>query len=790
MNCNTAQLSEDLESTVDKLGKGNVTPAKQKTQKRKGKPRGFLSDTDTESDEGTSKKKPVILKKADKEKHRSSRSETLSQAPNSSSNSTDPKIAANPVSTDVINSNAESSILKESSDSPKAEAPKRLKEVDSNEDISTAKKARRGDKEDESLVCQENLEPGSPIQSCSSQITSGGIGDTSQDSGDKQQTVEMPFASVVSSASDPPTNNKPSASLTLDQTSHAVPNASTEAPTLSPIAHAASTPAPTLSPIAPAVSTPAPTLSSACPAGPNTSTPTHKSCEIVTESDSDGNTTKRKPVTPRRKAAQAAAAATRAEAEKLKTPKRLKEVDSDEETPTAKKAKKGGKEKEDESLVCQETVPLGSPVQSCSGQISSGGNRDKSQDSSDNQQTVDMPFTSVASSASEQPTNNKPSAALKRTQSLQAITESSDSVEGPMTRSHSIPSKSKVNLNNNKISKDIATKLVSIQITSASVINSYSSKVLGPDLIDRQHDSSMPREVEAAPSEAESNEAATIESGTAVPVATERESSAEVVRQPWFEPIKANVPYGQATVYVQNPEEASDCECQAAKPCNEESSCINRRLQVECHPARCKFEDDCGNMRFQKRQYAAVKSFKTSDDRGWGLMSTETIKEGAFVIEYVGEVITMDEFRNRMANKKEAKEENYYFMQINNNRMIDAEAKGNLSRFINNSHDPNLQARKWEVNGDTRIGLFATKEITPGTELTFDYGFENENEVEQDCLCGALMCSGRIGVRKQTKEKNRKVKSSVKHYVKQTKPSNKFNVTPTITRNSLRRKKK
>jgi len=47
-------------------------------------------------------------------------------------------------------------------------------------------------------------------------------------------------------------------------------------------------------------------------------------------------------------------------------------------------------------------------------------------------------------------------------------------------------------------------------------------------------------------------------------------------------------------------------------------------------------------------------------------------------------------------------------------RIIDAGPKGNLSRFMNNSCEPNCETQKWTVNGDLRIGLFATKNIPAG----------------------------------------------------------------------------
>ena len=95
------------------------------------------------------------------------------------------------------------------------------------------------------------------------------------------------------------------------------------------------------------------------------------------------------------------------------------------------------------------------------------------------------------------------------------------------------------------------------------------------------------------------------------------------------------------------------------------------------------------------------------------------IKKGSFCIEYVGELITMEEYRNRMKKNQECKEENYYYLTIDNNRMIDAGPKGNVARFMNHSCDPNCITQKWSVGGDTRVGLFAIK-VTVKSSMVFN----------------------------------------------------------------------
>ena len=105
----------------------------------------------------------------------------------------------------------------------------------------------------------------------------------------------------------------------------------------------------------------------------------------------------------------------------------------------------------------------------------------------------------------------------------------------------------------------------------------------------------------------------------------------------------------------------------------------------------------------------------------------------------------MTEFHSRIERSRQKKEEhNYYYMTMDASRMIDAGPKGNIARFMNHSCDPNCETQKWTVNGDTKVGLFALKEIPSGTELTFNYQFEVMGDVKQICLCGAKNCSGFI----------------------------------------------
>lgn len=56
-------------------------------------------------------------------------------------------------------------------------------------------------------------------------------------------------------------------------------------------------------------------------------------------------------------------------------------------------------------------------------------------------------------------------------------------------------------------------------------------------------------------------------------------------------------------------------------------------MLMECRPEVCRAKDRCGNMKFQKRQYARVKTIKTKD-RGWGLITCEFIKKVSTYLIY------------------------------------------------------------------------------------------------------------------------------------------------------------
>ena len=76
----------------------------------------------------------------------------------------------------------------------------------------------------------------------------------------------------------------------------------------------------------------------------------------------------------------------------------------------------------------------------------------------------------------------------------------------------------------------------------------------------------------------------------------------------------------------------------------------------------------CQNQACTKRPYSQVESFRTLA-RGWGLRSVFDIKKGAFVNEYVGEVIDEEECRARIRHAQENDICNFYMLTLDKVRL-------------------------------------------------------------------------------------------------------------------------
>ena len=82
----------------------------------------------------------------------------------------------------------------------------------------------------------------------------------------------------------------------------------------------------------------------------------------------------------------------------------------------------------------------------------------------------------------------------------------------------------------------------------------------------------------------------------------------------------------------------------------------------------------------------------------------DDVKVDDLIIEYVGEVIPENEMLTRLETheKLHPNNPNFYIMELMNGWYIDARERGNMSRFINHSCDPNCQLQRVNVAGNMR----------------------------------------------------------------------------------------
>ena len=106
-----------------------------------------------------------------------------------------------------------------------------------------------------------------------------------------------------------------------------------------------------------------------------------------------------------------------------------------------------------------------------------------------------------------------------------------------------------------------------------------------------------------------------------------------------------------------------------------------------------------------------------------------TVKKGSRVIEYTGEIISTDE-----ANQRGGK----YLFELNDKKTIDGKGRENLARYINHSCKPNCYP---ELNyAETRVFIFADKNIKAGEEITYNYGKHYFKELIEPAGCRCASC--------------------------------------------------
>lgn len=126
-----------------------------------------------------------------------------------------------------------------------------------------------------------------------------------------------------------------------------------------------------------------------------------------------------------------------------------------------------------------------------------------------------------------------------------------------------------------------------------------------------------------------------------------------------FTYINQSIP-GNSVIIPDDPPigcECVACNCRSKYCCGMQAGLFaytkNKRLRVapgtpiyECNKA-CKCSSECNNRVVQSGRNVKLTIFRTSNDCGWGVRTEQKIKQGQFICQYVGEVITFEEAEKR-----------------------------------------------------------------------------------------------------------------------------------------------
>lgn len=140
---------------------------------------------------------------------------------------------------------------------------------------------------------------------------------------------------------------------------------------------------------------------------------------------------------------------------------------------------------------------------------------------------------------------------------------------------------------------------------------------------------------------------------------------------------------------------------------------------------------------------------RKSSIHGNGVFAREAIAKGERVIEYKGELRSHEEVDAGEAGDVESG--HTFLFTLNDEWVIDGTRRGNVARWINHSCKPNCEALIVEHDSDRRrdkVVIEALRDITPGEELTYNYGIRlaerHTPRLKQiwACRCGAAGCTG------------------------------------------------
>ncbi|XP_059049512.1 histone-lysine N-methyltransferase SETMAR [Achroia grisella] len=179
---------------------------------------------------------------------------------------------------------------------------------------------------------------------------------------------------------------------------------------------------------------------------------------------------------------------------------------------------------------------------------------------------------------------------------------------------------------------------------------------------------------------------------------------------------------------------------------------LSSNIIIECNDL-CSCSNECGNRVVQKGPIEGLNIKKCQDEaKGLGLFSECHLPKGMFVCEYAGEVITKSEAIMRHQMNAAQNKMNYILCLQEHSAgnllqwFVDPSKFGNIGRYINHSCEPNCCIIPVRVNTPIpKLAIFTCSDILPNTEITFDYGSFNNDNISENinrskCLCNSKNC--------------------------------------------------
>ena len=140
----------------------------------------------------------------------------------------------------------------------------------------------------------------------------------------------------------------------------------------------------------------------------------------------------------------------------------------------------------------------------------------------------------------------------------------------------------------------------------------------------------------------------------------------------------------------------------------------------------------------------------------YGKKADQALQKGDVVAEYVGEYVSPAVTEKREKGYQKERIQDYQF-RIDSQLVLDATKQGGHGRYANHNCDPNCatkiipfkledEAVKTTSNGNIlkRVVIVALRDIEPMEELTYDYQFPLEVDLDEriPCNCNSELCRG------------------------------------------------